>query len=273
MKNRGKKGKSWSCFRPHTLEEADDVEPRSIDSPVYIAVKPQSPEKTFTEEEMVLTKNKSSRSHRRALAGIFKAVLFETVLFKSRKVQQDPYHTLKNLQELRSGNNKPSKQDDVTTLKNPSKNRKTTQQHQPVKKPSKEDDKRNSKLPAATTASSSLCSPTTCESNRSFEHKVFEDSKQSKTKKIPKNRSNSSMNGLLLLLISLFMLVFWGRVCAIICTSTWIYFGPSFRQNKEQEEVEAEITRKAEEVQEMGSRQYKKKVIMEGLLERTHSRV
>lgn len=269
MKNRGKKGNSWFCFRPHTLEEAVDVEPRSIDSPVYIAVIPQSPEKTFP-EEMVLTKNKSSCSHRRALSGIFKAVLFETVLFKSRKVQQDPYHALRNLEELRSANNKPSKQDDITSLKNPSKNRKTTQQQQQqVKKPSKEDDKRKSKLPVATTVSSR----TSCEPSRSFEHKVFDDSKQSKTKKIPKTRSNSSLNGLFLLLISLFVLVFWGRVCALICTSTWIYFGPSFRQNKEQEEVEAEITRKTEEVREMGSRQYKKRVIMEGLLERTHSRV
>lgn len=270
MKNRIKTSKSWLCFRP----DMEEQEPRSIDSPVYNAVKPRSTEKNCT-KEIPSSPKKSSSSRRGALSEMFK------VLIKSRKVQQDPYHALRSIQELRSTNNKPSKEEDVTTatsLQYSSKNKKA--QH-PVKKPSKEEDKRSSKIPAGravTTAllptsssPSDLATLSDCKTSYELGHKVSEDSKQSKTMK------NTSLNGLVLLLISLFVLVFWGRVCAIICTSAWIYFGPSFRRKNEDEEVEievvAEITKKTDEVHEMGTRQYKKRVIMEGLLERTHYRI
>lgn len=71
----------------------------------------------------------------------------------------------------------------------------------------------------------------------------------------------SSTIGLCLLLISLLVLVFWGKICAIFCTSIWLFFGPR--------RIKPVIL--AGSVN-MDSEEYKKRVIMEGLLERNRSR-
>ncbi|KAE9456435.1 hypothetical protein C3L33_11647, partial [Rhododendron williamsianum] len=72
--------------------------------------------------------------------------------------------------------------------------------------------------------------------------------------------------GLCMFLVSFSVLIFWGRVCAIFCTSMLflLFDGP----NKRIDSARCHI-----ELPEIGSEEHKKKVIMEGLLERNHSRL
>lgn len=60
--------------------------------------------------------------------------------------------------------------------------------------------------------------------------------------------------GLFLMLISLLVLIFWGRVCAIFCTSTWLFLMPRW-------------TIKNNRIDEL-SPERKRKIVMEGLLSR-----
>ncbi|KAF5730611.1 hypothetical protein HS088_TW19G00203 [Tripterygium wilfordii] len=69
--------------------------------------------------------------------------------------------------------------------------------------------------------------------------------------------------GLCLVVLSLVVLVFWGKVCAIFCTSTWLFFVP-------RRSIRSEW--RNEGASEFDSEQYKKKIIMQGLLERNRIR-
>lgn len=67
--------------------------------------------------------------------------------------------------------------------------------------------------------------------------------------------SSSSLNyAIILLLLSLSFTILWGRLCAILITSIWLYFVP--RQSG--------CRRDDEEVRKLSQRDYKKKIIMEG---------
>lgn len=64
-------------------------------------------------------------------------------------------------------------------------------------------------------------------------------------------------------LVCLFVLVFWGKVFAIVtCTSTWLFFAPGQRSHQ---------LRGVDSSDVIDSEEYKKRVIMEGLLERNRS--
>ncbi|KAI3466171.1 hypothetical protein Pfo_022834 [Paulownia fortunei] len=68
-------------------------------------------------------------------------------------------------------------------------------------------------------------------------------------------------------LVCLVALVFWGKVFAIVtCTSTWFFFAPARRGHQLQR---ADLS--VNDV--LDSEEYKKRVIMEGLLERNRSRL
>ncbi|KAK2639270.1 hypothetical protein Ddye_027065 [Dipteronia dyeriana] len=77
--------------------------------------------------------------------------------------------------------------------------------------------------------------------------------------------------GCCFLVISLFVLVFWGRVCAIVCTSTWLFFVP---QRWRSSIINVASSKNVGDYAntKLHSEKYKKKIIMDGLLERTHSR-
>lgn len=102
------------------------------------------------------------------------------------------------------------------------------------------------------------------QNNRSVESKQsnFKDPPQ-KTNKTATARCYSFNFGLFLLLISFSVMIFWGRVCAILCTSTWFYF--VVRRVSDDEPPESVINSP-----EIDTKEYKKRVIMEGLLERGH---
>lgn len=75
----------------------------------------------------------------------------------------------------------------------------------------------------------------------------------------------SSNTGLSLLLLSLLVLIFWGKVCAILCTSTWLFFMPG--QSKG-----GDLAVNMVGMLDVDSDEYKKRIILEGLLERNRSR-
>ncbi|XP_059664533.1 uncharacterized protein LOC132310371 [Cornus florida] len=84
------------------------------------------------------------------------------------------------------------------------------------------------------------------------------------TLNIPKKKIEGcygSETGLCLLLICLLVLVFWGKVCAIFCTSTLLYFAPARSQRVDSPERRVDLP-------DVDSKKYKKRVVMEGLLER-----
>lgn len=72
--------------------------------------------------------------------------------------------------------------------------------------------------------------------------------------------------GLFLLLICLLVLIFWGKICAIFCTSTWFFLVPRSTRLCVSPEAGKEF------YSGIGFEKNKKKVIMEGLLERNHAR-
>ncbi|XP_027362426.1 uncharacterized protein At5g23160-like [Abrus precatorius] len=83
-------------------------------------------------------------------------------------------------------------------------------------------------------------------------------------------RSYDSVVGMSVLAVTLLIMIFWGRLCAILCTSAWLYFIPRFKKSdNENDDGDPNTTMKSNGV-DLDSEEYKKKVIMEGLLERNH---
>ncbi|XP_022749078.1 uncharacterized protein LOC111298616 [Durio zibethinus] len=90
---------------------------------------------------------------------------------------------------------------------------------------------------------------------------------EKKTKEEGTDRGSCSNNAIFLLLISLAVTIFCGKFCAILFTSIWLYFFPQQQPTGVIGNLENNKRRP-----EKKSRAYKKKVIMEGLLERNHNR-
>ncbi|XP_015868706.3 uncharacterized protein At5g23160 [Ziziphus jujuba] len=82
-----------------------------------------------------------------------------------------------------------------------------------------------------------------------------------------------SVVGMSVIMVTLVILFLWGRLCAILCTSAWFYFVPRFRSvmaNDNRVFVETTpTTKKNPETVDFNSGEYKKKVVLEGFLERT----
>ncbi|KAJ8562846.1 hypothetical protein K7X08_031298 [Anisodus acutangulus] len=76
-----------------------------------------------------------------------------------------------------------------------------------------------------------------------------------------------SIIGMSILMMTLLIMLFWGKACAIICTCAWFYFLPRFRPKNE-----AVIAGKIGGIAgvDLNSEEYKKKVMLEGFLERNH---
>lgn len=93
-----------------------------------------------------------------------------------------------------------------------------------------------------------------------------------------KNRQNAGgwydpIVGMSVLVVTLVIMVFWGRFCAILCTSAWLYFIPRFRKRgvvNVNDEEEAKTKLKTDVDLDLDSEEYKKRVIMEGLLGRNN---
>ncbi|KAK2453753.1 hypothetical protein QL285_001392 [Trifolium repens] len=90
-----------------------------------------------------------------------------------------------------------------------------------------------------------------------------------------KNARNSydPIIGMSVLVVTLVIMIFWGRFCAILCTSAWLYFIPRFTNSvvvgvDNHDDDDAKM--KSKNVVDLDSEEYKKKVIMEGLLGRNN---
>lgn len=73
--------------------------------------------------------------------------------------------------------------------------------------------------------------------------------------------------GMSAVLVTLLVMILWGRLCAILCTSAWFYFIRRFRMATEND---IKNTSAYSTNLDFDSKVYKKKVILEGLLERNH---
>lgn len=79
---------------------------------------------------------------------------------------------------------------------------------------------------------------------------------------------NRTLDRMCILLVCLVGLVFWGKVFAIAtCTSTWLLFAPAGRRGHRLGRAESPVNDVI-----VDSEEYKKRVIMGGLLERNRSR-
>lgn len=85
-----------------------------------------------------------------------------------------------------------------------------------------------------------------------------------KPKKVEMGCSNFN-SGILLLVISLIITILWGRLFAILLASIFAYFVPRRRVGYGRQESVIKL-------EKTESKQSKKKVIMEGFLERNHHR-
>ncbi|OIT37695.1 PREDICTED: uncharacterized protein LOC109240412 [Nicotiana attenuata] len=68
--------------------------------------------------------------------------------------------------------------------------------------------------------------------------------------------------GMSILMVTLIIMLFWGKFCAIVCTSAWFYFLPRFRAKHELVINGGNL--------DVNSKEYKKKVVLNGFLERNH---
>ncbi|KAL4383089.1 hypothetical protein GQ457_15G012340 [Hibiscus cannabinus] len=75
------------------------------------------------------------------------------------------------------------------------------------------------------------------------------------------------MMGLSIITVTLIIMVLWGRVCAILCTSAWLYICARFRTRTRSKGNESTANSNSDDSY-LNSKEYKKKVVLEGLLQR-----
>ncbi|WCJ40083.1 hypothetical protein M5689_021015 [Euphorbia peplus] len=80
-----------------------------------------------------------------------------------------------------------------------------------------------------------------------------------------------AMVGMSIIMVTLVIILIWGRLCAIICTCTWLYFIPRLRKNGEPAGQTVQNGLESEEP-DFDSEEYKKRVVLVGFLERNHNR-
>nr|XP_043607655.1 uncharacterized protein At5g23160 [Erigeron canadensis] len=94
-------------------------------------------------------------------------------------------------------------------------------------------------------------------------------------KTIPLGGKYDSIIGMSVILVILVIMVLWGKLCAILCTSTWFYIIPRLGAAGRYSVVDTIKKRRPEshENLDMESVEYKKKVVLEGLLQRNNRNV
>ncbi|OVA06775.1 hypothetical protein BVC80_8725g5 [Macleaya cordata] len=225
-------------------------------------------------------RSRKKKTARRILCQMAKAVFFDTNLKKVRngKVVQDP---------IRSESSLSAKSEKISILMNEKSNRKQSEENHHWKlNPMIGSSDLSSSSSSTLTYSSSISSSSSSCSSSSWPIPESKSSwisfsgrdKSFRLNSIDKKQSNETRSSkyccitrLSLLLFSLSVLIFWGKICAILCTSTWFYFVSTSRRDIEEEDEDDEspvMDKSPEEI--IQSKEYKKKVIMEGLLERNH---
>uniref|UniRef100_A0A5B7BYZ1 Uncharacterized protein n=1 Tax=Davidia involucrata TaxID=16924 RepID=A0A5B7BYZ1_DAVIN len=77
--------------------------------------------------------------------------------------------------------------------------------------------------------------------------------------------------GMSIIMVTLIIMLLWGRLCAVLCTSAWFYFIPRFKNPVESNSnTTVKNGSKNSGDSYVNSDEYKKKVVLEGFLERNH---
>lgn len=277
IKNRKKTRRLFLCFEPIVMEYNDSVKPGRGDGSsdqvyAYITVGKNKGGGGEIMVPKILSSFSDKGSNNEAVpdggrkkkgkfSRVVRAVLFETYLSKKIRSRKSRQNSFRSSSSLSSKYDKNSNSVEEKSM--------------PRESPEEVDDQRlnrntsssSSSHPSTITTtggSPSLCaSCSTCSRSMSG-RKVSPRSNSIYLKQ--RNDDGGRIYGLCLLLISLLVLIFWGKVCAIFCTSTWLFFLP--RRN-----LGYELPEYGGQSPEMDTVGYKKKIIMEGLLERNRSKV
>ncbi|KAL2472859.1 uncharacterized protein Fot_48595 [Forsythia ovata] len=228
--------KFFLCFKPETSDDG--------------SVKPASSE----DESSRKNKKKTRRSFSRAM----KAVLFETSLMKKIQGKRSRKNSFRSNSNLSSKSEKTVKKTvSYKELSNPKEIFRTTSNYSSSLF-SSNPSSRSTSISSNTFASSISSNPRSLSEikrSASFDFQNLNINKQ-----VSKKGFVESYAGICIFLVSLFSLVIWGKVFAILtCTSTCLFFGPRPR-------VESPVN-------DVYTEEHKKRVIMEGMLERNRSRM
>ncbi|KAJ4981296.1 hypothetical protein NE237_032133 [Protea cynaroides] len=224
------------CFRPVVMDEklTSDGQPGSGDQVfTYFAVADKG--------DFMIPSHRPRKGARR----IFSAMV--NTIFSGSKVRQDPY----SLNCSQSGKREKLLDfDDLYTDSSVSSSSSSS-----------------SSSTSISSSSSDLCQK---QSNRSVgeidcSSSLQESRQETKKKKTVGFGRYSSSYGLLLLLISFSMVILWGRLCAILFTSTLFYLFPRLDIKTHLPEDVGKLDRL-----DVDSKYYKKSVILGGLLKRNH---
>lgn len=79
-----------------------------------------------------------------------------------------------------------------------------------------------------------------------------------------------SMFGAVIIMVTLVVMVIWGKICAILCTAAWFYFVPRYRANLDRSYAIKFKNAGADRL-DFDSREYKKRVVLQGLLHRNQN--
>ncbi|KAJ0053298.1 hypothetical protein Pint_02136 [Pistacia integerrima] len=193
----------------------------------------------------------------RTFSKVIKAVLFETILAKrvhdGKNLSQDSFKSSsgRSFSRQRSGDDKSvNRANSVDTL-------------------NFQEIKTNQVLFSQLSigSSSSSCSTSTSLSEPKRQNQNSNNNSLVKRRKKDYMGSSSSLNyAIILLLLSLSFTILWGRLCAILFTSIWLYFVPRQSGSRPGDAEVRKLSKRG------GSRDYRKRIIMEGLLERNHQR-
>ncbi|KDP36363.1 hypothetical protein JCGZ_09778 [Jatropha curcas] len=83
--------------------------------------------------------------------------------------------------------------------------------------------------------------------------------------KKPRKEKFDPVIGMSIVMVTLIIMLLWGRMCAILCTCAWLYFVPRLRTQDEIGKNGAVAVKP-----DFSSEEHKKRVVMEGFLDRNH---
>ncbi|KAI8012773.1 hypothetical protein LOK49_LG06G00642 [Camellia lanceoleosa] len=279
-KNRGR-SKLWLCLRPIAIEEEEEgkkspgrTEGTGDPDLAYITVDKGQEKKmvipkiltSLSEAKLNVSSclgggggRRNNERSRRSLSRVIKAVFFETSLAK--KVRSSRKDSAKTKKVSKSANEK-LRESSESSNSSMNYNRSFSV---------------TSSAPfcSSSSASSTLNSRSSSERKESFLASQVESKPQASpveskqvdrsisTKKVVENYSSNMV--MLLLLLCLLVLILWGKVCAIVCTSTCFFLVPNNVKR-------VGSTIKNVQSSEIESEEHKKRVVMQGLLERNCNR-
>ncbi|KAM7487910.1 hypothetical protein LguiB_025394 [Lonicera macranthoides] len=79
--------------------------------------------------------------------------------------------------------------------------------------------------------------------------------------------------GMSIIMMTLIIMIVWGKLCAILCTCAWFYFLPRLKKSIDSNNVDVNNRTLKSGETDINSEEYKKKVVLEGLLRRSRRNV